>query len=144
MPPSIATSVPVMKASMSLSRNATAAPTSRGVPQRPMRWNFMKSVRARATVLPEGQVAFSLFNFCSYSDLGLGGYTGPGAMPADRPHQVRLRLTDLPEEAEEELLARVAFYRPRRSFSYYCCDALPARARRPHIPSKGESCARPA
>jgi hypothetical protein len=55
-------------------------------------------VAARASVQPDGQVAFSLYNYWSYPDLGWGNYTGPGAAPAGTTREVRIRLTDLPEE----------------------------------------------
>ncbi len=53
---------------------------------------------ARASVQPDGQVAFSLYNYWSYPDLGWGNYTGPGAAPAGTTREVRMRLTNLPEE----------------------------------------------
>ncbi len=56
-------------------------------------------IATRAGVLPNGQVTFSLYNFWSYPDLEWGNYTGPNAAPAVTTHEVRLRLTDLPEEA---------------------------------------------
>jgi len=56
-------------------------------------------IAARAGVLPNGQVTFSLYNFCSYPDLAWGNYTGPNEGPAITPHVVKVRLTDLPEEA---------------------------------------------
>ncbi len=52
----------------------------------------------RASVLPDGQVSFSLYNLWSYTGLGWGNYTGQHAAPAASSHEVRLRLTDLPEE----------------------------------------------
>jgi hypothetical protein len=55
-------------------------------------------VAARASVQPDGQVAFSLYNYWSYPDLGWGNYTGPGAAPAGTTREARIRLTDLPEE----------------------------------------------
>jgi hypothetical protein len=55
-------------------------------------------VAVRASVLPDGQVAFSLYNQWSYPGLGWGNYTGPGVAPALNGREVRLRLTDLPEE----------------------------------------------
>lgn len=55
-------------------------------------------IAARAGVLPDKQVTFSLYNFWSYPDLEWGNYTGPSA-PAITTHEVRLRLTDLAEEA---------------------------------------------
>jgi hypothetical protein len=55
-------------------------------------------VAVRASVLPDGQVAFSLYNQWSYPGLGWGNYTGPSAAPALNGREVRLRLTDLPEE----------------------------------------------
>jgi hypothetical protein len=56
-------------------------------------------IAARAGVLPNGQVTFSLYNFWSYPDLEWGNYTGPKDGPAVTTHEVKLRLTDLPEEA---------------------------------------------
>jgi len=56
------------------------------------------NVAVRASVLPDGQVSFSLYNLWSYPGLGWGNYTGPGAAPALTSREVRLRLTDLPEE----------------------------------------------
>jgi hypothetical protein len=56
-------------------------------------------IAARAGVLPNGQVTFSLYNYWSYPDLEWGNYTGPGSGPAVTTHEVRVRLTDLPEEA---------------------------------------------
>ena len=52
----------------------------------------------RASVQPDGQVAFSLYSFWSYPDLGWGNYTGPGAAPAGTTREVQIRLTNLPEE----------------------------------------------
>jgi hypothetical protein len=52
---------------------------------------------ARATVLPNGEVTFSLYNHWPYPDLAWGNYTGNVA-PALTSREVRLRLTDLPEE----------------------------------------------
>ncbi len=54
---------------------------------------------ARAGVLADGQVSFSLYNFWAYPDLEWGNYTGPGAGTAITTHEVKLRLTDLVEEA---------------------------------------------
>jgi len=54
-------------------------------------------IAARAAVRPDGQVTFSLYNFWSYPDLGWGNYTGPSA-PAVDMHEIKVRLTDLPEE----------------------------------------------
>ena len=56
-------------------------------------------IAARAGVLPNGQVTFSLYNYWSYPDLEWGNYTGPNAGPAVTTHEVKVRLTDLPEEA---------------------------------------------
>jgi hypothetical protein len=53
---------------------------------------------ARAAVNPAGQVIFSLYNFWPYPDLDWGNYTGVDAAPAIATREVRLRLTDLPEE----------------------------------------------
>ncbi len=56
-------------------------------------------IAARAGVLPNGQVTFSLYNYVSYPDLEWGNYTGPGSGPSVTTHEVKVRLTDLPEEA---------------------------------------------
>lgn len=56
-------------------------------------------IAARAGVLPNGQVTFSLYNFWSYPDLDWGNYTGPSDGPAVTAQEVKLRLTDLPEQA---------------------------------------------
>lgn len=56
-------------------------------------------IAARAGVLPNGQVTFSLYNFCFYPDLTWGNYTGPSEGPAVTTQVVKVRLTDLPEEA---------------------------------------------
>jgi hypothetical protein len=53
----------------------------------------------RASVLPSGQISFSLYNRWSYPDLAWGNYTGQSPAPAATTHEVRLRLTDLPEES---------------------------------------------
>jgi hypothetical protein len=55
-------------------------------------------VAVRASVRPDGQVSFSLYNVWSYPGLGWGNFTGSGAAPAQNSREVRLRLTDLPEE----------------------------------------------
>jgi hypothetical protein len=55
-------------------------------------------IAARATVLPDGKVTLSLYNFWSDPDLGWGNYTGPTLVPAMTTHELSLRLTDLPEE----------------------------------------------
>ncbi len=55
-------------------------------------------IATRAGVLPNGQVTFSLYNFWSYPDLDWGNYTGANAAPAVTTREVKLRLTDLPEE----------------------------------------------
>jgi len=55
-------------------------------------------IAARAGVLPNGQVTFSLYNFWSYPDLDWGNYTGPKDGPAVTTHEIKVRLTDLPEE----------------------------------------------
>jgi hypothetical protein len=52
----------------------------------------------RASVLPDGQVSFSIYNQWSYPGLGWGNYTGAGAAPALTSREVRLRLTNLPEK----------------------------------------------
>jgi hypothetical protein len=54
---------------------------------------------ARAGLQPNGQVTFSLYNYVSYLDLEWGNYTGPGSGPAVTTHEVKVRLTDLAEEA---------------------------------------------
>lgn len=54
---------------------------------------------ARAGVLANGQVSFSLYNYWAYPDLEWGNYTGPGAGTAITTHEVKVRLTDLAEEA---------------------------------------------
>jgi hypothetical protein len=56
-------------------------------------------IAARAALLPNGQVTFSLYNYWSYPDLEWGNYTGPGSGPAVTTHEVKVRLTDSPEEA---------------------------------------------
>ncbi len=56
-------------------------------------------IAVRAAVLPDGLVTMSLYNFWSYPDLGWGNFTGSDAAPATSAQQVRLRLTDLPEES---------------------------------------------
>jgi len=55
-------------------------------------------VAAKASVLPGGEIAFSLFNHWPYPDLGWGNYTGPVSSPALTTREVRVRLTDLEEE----------------------------------------------
>jgi hypothetical protein len=52
----------------------------------------------RASVQADGQVAFSLFNLWSFPGLDWGNYTGQGVTPAVTSHEVKLRLTDLPEQ----------------------------------------------
>lgn len=52
----------------------------------------------RAAVLADGQVSFSLYKQWSYPGLEWGNYTGSNAAPALNTREVRLRLTDLPEE----------------------------------------------
>ena len=56
-------------------------------------------IAARAGLLPNGQVTFSLYNYWPYPDLEWGNYTGPGSGPEVTTHEVKARLTDLPEEA---------------------------------------------
>ena len=55
-------------------------------------------IAARVSLLPDGRVVFSLYNFWPYPDLGWGNYTGPDAPPAITTREIRLRLTNLPEE----------------------------------------------
>ncbi len=55
-------------------------------------------IAARADVLPNGQIAFSLYNFWPYPDLQWGNYTGVEAAPAITTHEVKIRLTDWQEE----------------------------------------------
>jgi hypothetical protein len=52
----------------------------------------------RASVLPDGQVAISIYKSWPYSDLAWGNYIGPSDAPAVTTNEVKLRLTDLPEE----------------------------------------------
>jgi hypothetical protein len=52
----------------------------------------------RASVLPDGQVALSIYKSWPYSDLAWGNYTGPSTAPAVTMNEVKLRLTDIPEE----------------------------------------------
>ncbi len=52
----------------------------------------------RASVMPDGLVSFSLYNYWPYPDLGWGNFTGPNAAPAITSREVKLRLTNLPEE----------------------------------------------
>lgn len=54
---------------------------------------------ARTGVLPDGHVTLSLYNFWPYPDLQWGNYTGPRSAPAVTTHEVKLRLTDLPEDS---------------------------------------------
>jgi hypothetical protein len=53
----------------------------------------------RASVLPDGTVSFSLYNHWPYPDLAWGNFTGPSAAPAMTTQEVKLRLTNLLEEA---------------------------------------------
>ena len=53
-------------------------------------------VAIRASVQPDGQVAFSLYNQWSYPGLEWGNYTGTGVAPAQNTREIKLRLTDLP------------------------------------------------
>lgn len=62
-------------------------------------------VATRAGVLPDGQVTFSIYNFWSYPDLGWGNDTGPNTAPAVTTREIKLRLTDLPEESLERKLS---------------------------------------
>jgi len=55
-------------------------------------------VAVRASVLPDGRVSFSLYNEWSYPGLEWGNYTGQSAAPAQNSREVRLRLTDLPDQ----------------------------------------------
>ena len=55
-------------------------------------------IATRAEVLPNGQVTFSIYNFWSYPDIEWGNYTGANAAPAITTHEIKVRLTDLPDE----------------------------------------------
>jgi hypothetical protein len=55
-------------------------------------------IAARAGVLPNGQVTFSLYNFWAYPDLEWGNYTGTNTGTAITTHEVKVRLTDMLEE----------------------------------------------
>jgi hypothetical protein len=56
----------------------------------------------RASVLPDGQVALSIYKSWPYSDLAWGNYTGPSTGPTVTMNEVKLRLIDLPEEKQEK------------------------------------------
>ncbi len=56
------------------------------------------NVATRASILPDGRVSFSLYNFWSYPDLAWGNYCGPPAVPALTDPQVKLRIVDVAEE----------------------------------------------
>jgi hypothetical protein len=56
-------------------------------------------IATRAGLLPDGQVTFSLYNYWPYPDLDWGNYTGVNDGPAVTTHEVKVRLTDLAEEA---------------------------------------------
>jgi hypothetical protein len=51
----------------------------------------------RVSVLSDGQVALSIYKSWPYSDLAWGNYTGPSTAPAVTMNEVKLRLTDIPE-----------------------------------------------
>jgi hypothetical protein len=51
-------------------------------------------IAIRAATLPDGRVAFSVFNFWSYPDLVWGNYLGPLDLPAQIVKEVKLRLAE--------------------------------------------------
>jgi hypothetical protein len=59
-------------------------------------------IAVRASSLPDGRVAFSVFNFWSYPDLVWGNYVGPSDLPAQTVHEVKLRLLGANAEFRKE------------------------------------------
>ncbi len=54
----------------------------------------------RASVMPEGLVSLSLYNYWPYPDIVWGNFTGPKTSPAIGDREVKLRLTNLREEEQ--------------------------------------------
>ena len=52
-------------------------------------------VAVRASSLPDGRVAWSIFNFWSYPDMEWGNYPGPHDLPAATIREISLRLADI-------------------------------------------------
>jgi hypothetical protein len=52
-------------------------------------------IALRASSLPDGRVALSVFNYWSYPDLVWGNYTGPKDPPAQAVRVVHVRLSTL-------------------------------------------------